>query len=112
MPRTTIPSATIIRTGTGVAPVAEQTGDVTNQHTVGNTGRTFLLVRNSHATVAQTVTVITPGSIDGDLTIQDRVYSIPATASRYIGPYPQVDYGSSLNVDVGTIDLRLSAYNL
>jgi hypothetical protein len=98
-------------TRAGVAPAAETTGDPVNNHSLGNDGATFLLVRNAHATVAQTLTVHFTKTIDGQA-VTARTISVPATTSRYIGPFPVADYGTVVGIDVSTSDLKLSAYHV
>lgn len=44
-----------------------------------------LLVRNGGATTP-TVTIATPETVDGDLTVQDRVVTIPANATLFAIP--------------------------
>jgi hypothetical protein len=108
--RAAIPVTIISRTG--VAPVAETNGDPVNNHTVANDGRTVLLVRNSNgAAVARTLTVRLSGAVDGQ-GITPRTYSIPAAASRYIGPFGTTEYGTSMQVDVDNAELKLSAYRI
>ncbi len=109
MPRVAVPVTAITRAG--VAPTAEVTGDAVNNHSVVNDGKTVLLVRNSHATLAKTVTVKFTATVD-DQVVTSRVYSIAATASRYIGPWPAQWYGGSLQVDVESVDLKLNAYGI
>lgn len=112
MPRVAVPVTPLSRTGTGVAPAAETNGDATNNHTVANDGKTWLLVRNSNgAALARVLTVRLSGGRDGQ-SITPRTYSIPAAASRYIGPFPVSDYGSTMQVDVDNAELKLSAYRL
>lgn len=110
MPRVSVPVTIISKAG--VAPAAETNGDPVNNHTVANDGRTVLLVRNANgAAVARTLTVRLAGTRDGQA-ITPRTYSIPAAASRYIGPFDTTNYGSSVQVDVDNAELKLSAYRL
>lgn len=112
MPRVAVPVTPIVRTGAGTAPAAETNGDATNNHTVANDGKTFLLVRNANASsTARTLTVRLAGGRDGQ-SITPRTYSIAAGASRYLGPWPVSDYGSTMQVDVDNAELKLSAYRL
>lgn len=53
---------------------------------------TFLHVKNGSAG-ALTVTVVTPGSAAGGLTIADSVTSVPAGGERFIGPFPRGHFG-------------------
>jgi hypothetical protein len=71
----------------------------------------LLLVRNSGSTVPRTVTLRLPGLTDGQ-SITPRTVSIPLSTSRYIGPFPTGDYGSSLQVDVDNAELKLLAFGI
>lgn len=107
MPRTAVPVTQITRAG--VAAPTETNGDPTNNHTIPNNGKMFLLVRNSGSTVARTVTLRLPGLTDGQA-ITPRTVSVAQSTSRYIGPFPTGDYGSALLVDVDNAELKLSAF--
>ncbi|MFY1595490.1 hypothetical protein [Micromonospora sp. WMMD737] len=110
MPRVTVPVTNITRSG--VAPAAEVNGDPANNHQVANNGNTFLLVRNANgAATARTLGVVIKGAIDG-FAPAPRTYSIPAGASRYIGPFDAVAYGSLMEINVDNAELKLSAYTL
>lgn len=107
MARSTLTVTTI--TKTGVATPAETNGDATNNHLLPNDGRTFLLVRNANgASTARTLTVRLQGSVDGQA-ITPKTYSIPAAASRYIGPFDTSRYGTSTQIDVDNAELKLTA---
>jgi hypothetical protein len=107
MPRTPVPVTTVTRAG--IAPAAEVNGDSANNHSVVNDGKMTLEVRNAHATIAKTVTVKFTTTVD-DQIVTSRVYSIPATVTRRIGPWPTQWYGQSLQVDVESADIKLTAY--
>lgn len=107
MARVTVPVTSITRSG--IAPAAETTGDPVNFHSVSNSGRMFLLVRNADGVDPHDVTVHFSQTVDGQA-VTARTYTIPLTSSRYIGPFPTVYYGSTLNVDVDDAQLFLSAY--
>ncbi len=108
MPRVTVPVTTITRAG--VAPASEVNGDATNNHQIANDGRTVLLVRNANgSSTARTLTVVIQGAIDG-FAPTPRTYSIAAGASRYIGPFDTVAYGTLMQVNVDNAELKLSAY--
>lgn len=97
-------------TKAGVAPPAETDGDAVNFHTVPNSdGRTFLLVRNANgASTARVLTVVLSGAIDGFAPVP-RTYSIPAGASRYIGPFDVGSYGSNLLINPDNAELKITA---
>lgn len=107
MPRVAIPVTQITRAG--VAAPTEVNGDATNNHVMGNDGRTFLLVRNSGSTVARVVTLRLSAMHDGQ-SVTPRTVSVPQSTSRYIGPFPTGDYGSQLQVDVDNAELKLLAF--
>lgn len=110
MARVNLPHTEITRAG--VAAGAEVTGDATNHHETANDGRVFLLVRNSNgASTARTVTILVPGTVDGQ-DVGDRAISIAAAASRYIGPFPKAVYGSTVQVNVDNAELKLTAYHI
>ena len=108
MPRLVLPVNDITRAGLAVP--AETNGSTVDQHVIANDGQTVLLVRNINAG-AQTVSLKLQTLIDGQ-SLADRVISIPAAASRYIGPFPVGIYTNALFVDVSSVDLRLTALHL
>jgi hypothetical protein len=112
MARTAITPATVVRTGTGVAAPAEATGDVANGNSVANDGKTVLLVRNSNSgSTARVLTVRVTATVDGQ-SATARTYSIAAAASRYIGPFPTTQYGTSLLLDPDNAELKISALQI
>lgn len=100
-------------TKAGVAPPAETTGDPVNNHLLPNDGvKTFLLARNANgSSTARTLSVRFQGSVDGQA-ITPRTYSIPAGASRYIGPFDATKYGRNVEIDVDNAELRLTAFRI
>ncbi len=109
MARTNITVVEITRDGVAATEVA---GDVTNGNQFDHGARTFLRARNADV-AQQTVTIITPGTVDG-LAIADRVVTIPAGATRYIGPFTN-DYRQSdgkVYVDVSDADVFLAVFRL
>ena len=67
---------------------ASYTTATVDGHAFSNAGRNvFLHVKNAGG-VSTTVTIVTPGTVDG-LAIPDRTVSIPAGADRFIGPFPK-----------------------
>jgi hypothetical protein len=93
----------------GVTDVTPTTGDATNGHAMANTGITVLRVQNAHATLAKTVTFVTPGSVDGQA-VADRTESIPALTTQFFGDFQPSIYGSSLGINVESTDIKLTAY--
>lgn len=106
MARVAVPVTVI--TKAGVAPATEVNGDPVNGHSIANGGSTFIVARNNGAT-PRTVTINLQGSVDGQ-PITARTVPVPATASRYIGPFDTTRYGSSLEVQVDHADLKLLAF--
>ncbi|MGW5509897.1 hypothetical protein ACWEV9_19295 [Streptomyces albogriseolus] len=109
MPRVALTVTNLSRAG--VAPPAETDGDPVNHHSVQNNGRMLLLVRNASASTPRTVTLRLPGVVDGQA-LTPKTVEIPAEESRYIGPFPTGDYGSTLQVDVDNAELKLSAFGV
>ncbi|KWT61852.1 hypothetical protein ADL21_11240 [Streptomyces albus subsp. albus] len=107
MPRTSIPVTKL--SDAGVADPAEQNGDPVNQHALANTGKTVLRVRNAHATLARTLTLVTPVTVGGKA-VADTVVSVPATSTRTFGDLSRALYGTNVPVDVETSDLKLVAF--
>lgn len=108
MARVNIPVTQITRSG--VAPAAEVNGDATNNHTVNNDGRMFLLARNAGAST-RTLTIRVNAMVDGQA-VAARTVSLATTVSRYVGPFPVSQYGEDLLVDVDNADIKLTAYHL
>lgn len=89
--------------------------DNANGETIPNDGQTFLHVKNTGGG-ACTVTVATPGTIDG-LAVADLTAVVPATTGdRLIGPFPPgaytqadgniyVDYSTGTGVTVAAVRL-------
>jgi hypothetical protein len=109
MPRVALVPTDITRDG--VLPTTPTVGDPVNQHVVGNDGSMFLLVRNSGATVARTVSIRPVGKVDGQAVLP-RTYVLAIGVSRYIGPFPASDYSDAVQVDVDSAELTLAAYNI
>lgn len=107
MPRASIPVTKL--TDAGVADPAETNGDATNNHSLANSGKTVLRVRNAHATLARNLTLGTPITVGGKA-VADTVVSIPALATRTFGDLSTALYGTSVPVDVETSDLKLIAF--
>lgn len=110
MARVDLPVTAVNRAG--VAPGAEVAGDATNFHSFVNTnGNVVLLVRNADGAGAHTVTIHVAQTVDGQA-VTSRAVSIPLTSSRYFGPFPVSEYGSTVLVDVDSTQLKLSTYQV
>lgn len=81
------------------------TADISN-------GRTFLWVKNGSGAPI-TVTVVTPGDVEG-LAITDRTVSVPATTGeRLIGPLNPAVYGSVASITYsGVTSLTIAAVSV
>jgi hypothetical protein len=109
MARVNLPVTNISRSG--VADGAEVNGDSVNNHSVANDGRMWIEVRNADASNPHTLTVRFPGVVDGQ-SVTPKTYPIAATTKRRIGVFPPADYGSVVQVDVDSSQLKLTAYHL
>lgn len=109
MARTEIPLTEINREPD--TPATPTAGDVTNGNYVVNDGRVFIEPSNSDA-AEQTLTVVLPGTVDGQ-DITDRAYAVPTGGSlRPIGPFPVSTYGDQLALDPGSALVEVVAYHL
>jgi hypothetical protein len=109
MPRVNVPITQITRDG--VAPPAVTNGDATNNHTIVNDGAVWFEVDNADAGGAHNVTVLFTQMVDGQA-VASRAYAIASSASRRIGPWPVAMYGSALQVNVASSQLKLRAWRL
>lgn len=107
MSREALTVQSVVRTGLEPA----YTAAVGDGHSVLNDGRlTFVHVVNGSGSEV-TITIPTPGSVDG-LAVADRTVAVPAGEERMIGPFPtatynqadgtvHVDYSATTSVTVG-----------
>lgn len=108
MARVNLPFTTIDEIG--VAPGAEVAGDATNFHVVKAvpTGRSFIIVRNADVSNPHTMSVkvaVTPGG----QAVTPKPYVIAASASRWIKLGDPSIYGRTVNIDVDSSQLKLTA---
>lgn len=109
MARTNIPHTEFSRAG--VSPATPAPGDTVNQHVLTNDGRVILYVENADAVNEETVTVISAATHDG-LAVADLVVTLPASESRFIGPFSEATFGRDISVDVSSVDVSLAAYHM
>lgn len=76
----------ITRAGTGLEPAYDAAAGGGDSCRTSN--RTFLHVKNGHSS-PQTVTIATPGTVDG-LAIADLAVAVPNAEERMIGPIDDV----------------------
>ena len=73
---------------------------LSDQMVVPNDGKTFLHVKNGHASDDITVTIETPIEIDG-LALADLVVVVGEATERFIGPFPRGVYGDPFKFTLG-----------
>lgn len=84
--------------------------DLANGDTVPNGGSTILVMNNTAGTSA-TVTIRTPGEIDG-LAVGDRTFTVPANSIQLAKLGSPAHYGSPTRVDCSAATVRIAAYTL
>jgi len=90
MARTTVSAQTLVRTG--ITPTYNA-ATATDGDAFENDGKTFIHVKNAGSQI--TLTIQTPGTVDG-LAVTDRTVTIPATTGdKMIGPFPTSQYNQS-----------------
>ena len=90
MARTVLTVQDVVRTGLVPSYVA---GDSANGHSFDNTGEdVFLIVINDDVS-DKTVTITTPGTLDGHA-IDDLAVVVTLAEERVIGPFPNALYGT------------------
>jgi hypothetical protein len=104
MPRAELPVTTFTRAGVDLAPTV---GDPVNNHTVVNDGRTGIIVENTGATVARTVTFHLYRKVDG-FAVTPRTETLAVGEKQGFGPFDPNEYGSRLQIDVDNAELTLT----
>jgi hypothetical protein len=84
--------------------------DTTNGDTYPNGGNAMLLMNNT-AGASGTVTVVTPGTVDG-LAVADRTYTVPANTIQLVKLPPPASYGTTTRIDCSASTLRTHVYAL
>lgn len=108
MPRVSVPVTSITRTG--VADATPITGDPVNNHEIANSGDVWIEVANTGVS-SGTVSAHFPNTVDG-VTVDPKTWTVPAGENRRIGPFPTRLYGTTLQIDVDSVDLDLTAYRV
>jgi hypothetical protein len=117
MARVNVPITAATEAGTTIP--AAVSADATNDHEIpSNDGRVVLEVENTHATLARTVTIVTPQTV-GAQSVSDNAVSIPALSKKIIGPLPPRTYNQQSGADAGKVyidvaentDLKLRAFS-
>lgn len=83
--------------------------DTTNGNSCPNSGRTFLRVKNTD-TASHTLTLVTPGTVDGSLAVADDPRVIPASSTKWIPRLPVSVYGSTLQMTADSAQLLVTAF--
>ena len=78
--------------------------------TVPNGGNTILVMNNT-AGASATVTVVTPGSVDG-LAVADRTFTVPANTIQLVKLGPPSAYGTNTRIDCSATTVKLAAYTI
>lgn len=81
-------------------------GDATNGNYADNDGAILVIGYNAHATLARTVTFVTPETVDGGA-VADLAQSLAALEYGIFGPFPPGIYGQQLMIDPQTTDIKL-----
>lgn len=79
---------------------------VGNGHTLPNTAKLRVHVKNDHATLAKTVSFIFSRTVDTK-TVTPRTESIPALTEQVFGDFSTGDYGDQLAIEVESTDIKL-----
>jgi hypothetical protein len=91
------------RTGLNLSPVAASGGG----DTIDNTDENVILYVNNGGGAPITVTIATPGTVDG-LAITDRTVSVTNGQSRYIGPFKNKVYGQAVGGLTSPVGLAIT----
>jgi 3D (Asp-Asp-Asp) domain-containing protein len=95
--------------GTVLTDPTPTAADTANGNSVANTGMTYLRVKNND-TAQHTITLLTPGTVDGSLTIADDPRVIPASSVGFIARLPVSVYGSTLQFTSDSAQLGITAF--
>ncbi|MEV4939542.1 hypothetical protein [Streptomyces zaomyceticus] len=108
MARVNVPLNTAARTGVALTTTP---GNATDNHSMTNDGRTVILVKNTGATVARTVTFKISKKVDGQ-TVASRTASLVAGEQKLFGPFGTDEYGGVMQIDVDNAELTLTPIKL
>lgn len=100
-------TAGVIVAGTGHSEVA----GATDNNTIPNNGKMFILLRNSGAT-PRTFTPTPKAQVDGGrVTVSGQPVTVNASVSRLVGPFPKEIYGTTLEFVVSHAELVVTGIN-
>lgn len=111
--RTTTAVTSVNRNALTAFPQPSVAGDVANGNISYNDGATILAVFNADAGSTHGLTVQVVSGIDG-LTAGPRSYTVPTSGSgtQIVGPFPVQFYGSQLQFNVDSSQLKVAAYSV
>ena len=104
MPRINVVPTEITRAGVYPAGAVGQA----DGHSFPNNGEEFVEVVNANATLARTVTFVTPAQREG-LAVADLTVSVPAASRRMIGPFPTGYFNHQSGADRGKVHVNYEA---
>ncbi len=107
MPRGVVAAYQASKTGVNVTTAT--TGDPVNFHQTPNSGKTYVLVKNTHATTAYNVTIHVRATVEGQ-NVPEIITSIPALQEWLFGPFDNVNYGDDLWIDVANASLTFRVF--
>lgn len=100
MVRTTLTNGIQAVTQTGLNLATENI--TTDGKKIPNNGSLIIFIDNQSGG-ARTITVQTPLSLEGDLTVQERTINVPNTEQRYIGKLTPSTYNQQSGADAGMV---------
>ncbi|NYI06058.1 hypothetical protein [Allostreptomyces psammosilenae] len=95
----------------GVEMLAAVPADVTNGNSMVNDGATGLIVRNTGAVDAHTITFHLFRTVDGQ-PVTPRTEAVPVGDVYLFGPFPVADYGSTLAFNGDHAELTFQAVRI
>lgn len=90
-------------------------GDVANGNVVNNNdgARVFVIVANTSADTEYDVTFVTTATLGQQAyAVEDEVIAVPFGECNAYGPFPQAEFGTSLQIDVENAALKLKAVRI
>lgn len=110
MPRTAIPITTLTGVVAGVPETTPVACDAVNGNVINNYSEHMWLEVTNSAGASGTITLNTPGTVQGRAIADDTV-TIPASANRRrLGPFSRAVYGDNLEFNASAATLSVAAY--
>jgi hypothetical protein len=111
MARTEIPVTTLVGSTTGVLNTTPVALDATNGNVISNFSPTMWLELTCTVAGPVTVTLTTPGDVQGRAIADDTLSLSTIGSVRKFGPFDTDVYGSSLQIN-GPVTVTAAAYQL